>query len=287
MTRIYDLHSHSTASDGTLEPAELVRRAARQGVEVLALTDHDTTDGVAEAATAARDEGIELVPALEVSVTWRKGTVHIVALHIDPQDTALQQGLARLREFRLWRGEEIGRRLHKAGIDGALEGARAYADGPSLSRTHFARFLVDNGFAKDMGQAFRRYLGQGKPGHVPGDWATLEEAVGWITGAGGQAVVAHPARYKLTRTKLGELLEAFKECGGIGLEVVSSSHNREERAAMARLAEKFGLYGSVGSDFHTPGNPYVELGRHLDLPTGCAPIWETWDAPDTAAGGMV
>lgn len=279
MPSIYDLHSHSTASDGTLRPRDLVYRAAGAGVRVLALTDHDTTEGVGEAASAADETGMELVAGVEISVTWDGKTVHIVGLRIDTDNQALQKGLARLREFRDWRAEEIGRRLAKRNIDGAFEGAKALSNGRLISRTHFARFLVQQGIAKDEREVFRHYLTQGNPGHVPGRWAELAEAVAWIRGAGGQAVIAHPARCRMTRSKLRRLIGEFKAAGGTALEVVSGSHSRDDYLTMARHARDFSLMCSAGSDFHGPENPWIELGRLPALPHGCVPVWRGWDAP--------
>lgn len=287
MTLHYDLHSHSTASDGSLSPEALVERAAAQGVDVLALTDHDTTDGIAAARAAATATGLRLVAGVEVSVTWSHQTIHIVGLRVDPDDAALQAGLRRLGEFRRWRGEEIARRLGKAGIAGAYEGARAHAGGEILSRTHFARFLVESGHAPDVRRVFKRFLVSGRPGHVPGDWASLEEAVAWIRGAGGQAVLAHPARYRLSSGRRRQLIGEFRDCGGSGIEVVSGSHGPEDVRVMARFAEEFGLYASCGSDYHGPQNAYMELGSLPALPPGCRPIWESWSgaAEHAAAAG--
>lgn len=279
MSLLHDLHTHSTASDGTLAPAELVRRAAEAGVDVLALTDHDETCGLAEAATAARRYGIGFVPGAEISVTWNGMTIHIVGLHIRADAPALQAGLAKLREFRNWRAEEMGRRLAKAGITGAYEDARARAGGRIVSRTHFAQFLVANGHAKDLRQVFRKFLKRGKPGHVPGQWASLEEAVGWIRAAGGVAVLAHPARYDLTMTRLRKLAGTFVEAGGGAIEVVSGSHSRDDCFKMAQLARQFDLPASAGSDYHGPEHPWIELGRLPPLPDGCTPVWEGWSAP--------
>ncbi len=275
----HDLHSHSTASDGTLAPRELVRRAAAQGVEVLALTDHDITEGLAEATRAAADVGIRLVPGVEISVSWNRQTVHIVGLQIDPEQPELAAGLAGLREFRDWRAEEIGRRLARAGIDGAYEGARARSNGRLISRTHFARFLVDCGHFDDVRKVFKHYLVAGKPGHVAGEWASLEQALGWIHAAGGQAVVAHPARYKMTRSKRLRLLGEFRELGGAALEVVSGSHSRDDCFVMGRHARDLGLLASAGSDYHGPEHPWLELGRMPPLPEGCTPVWADWPAP--------
>ncbi len=275
----YDLHSHSTASDGTLAPRELVRRAAAAGVQVLALTDHDITEGLAEASRAADDAGIRLVPGVEISVSWNRQTVHIVGLQIDPEQLELKTGLAELRNFRDWRAEEIGRRLARSGIDGAFEGARARSNGRLISRTHFARYLVDLGHFDDVRKVFKHYLVAGKPGHVPGEWASLEQALGWIHAAGGQAVVAHPARYKMTRSKRLRLLGEFRELGGAALEVVSGSHSRDDCFVMGRHARDLGLLASVGSDYHGPEHPWLELGRMRPIPEGCTPVWADWPAP--------
>ena len=272
----YDLHTHSTASDGTLAPAELVARASGAGVEVLALTDHDTTEGLAEGGAAADAAGLVLVPGVEISVTWSSRVVHVVGLGIDPADAALQEGLAGLRRFRAWRAEEIGRRLERAGVSGAFEGARALSNGRLISRTHFARFLVAGGHAPDMRRVFRRFLTRGNPGHVPGAWADLEAAVGWIRSAGGQAVIAHPARYPFTRTRLRQLIGEFRECGGEGIEVVSGSHGRDDTFTAARHARDFRLLASAGSDYHGPEHPWLELGRLPPLPDGCRPVWHDW-----------
>ncbi len=276
MSSVFDLHSHSTASDGTLSPDDLVRRAAGAGVGVLALTDHDTTEGIAAARSAARQAAIELVAGVEVSVTWNGSTVHVVGLRLDPDDTALAAGLAGLREFRVWRAEEIGRRLEKKGIRGALEGARRWSNGRLISRTHFARFLVQQNQAKDEREVFKHFLVKGKPGHVPGQWARLEQALGWIRGAGGQAVLAHPARYKMTRSKLRRLIGEFKDLGGVALEVVCGSHSRDDNFVMAGHARDFKLLSSMGSDFHNPDMPWIELGRLHPLPEGCVPVWRDW-----------
>ena len=265
------------ASDGTLSPQELVALAASRGVRVLALTDHDTLDGLAEAQAAADDAGIVLSPGVEISVTWGGRTIHIVALWIDPEDEQLRLGLGRLREYRQWRAEEIGRRLAKVGIRGAFEGAKSFSNQRLIGRTHFARFLVQRGYAANEREVFKSYLVKGKPGHVSGDWASLEEAVGWIRAAGGQAVIAHPARYRFTRAKLLRLIGQFKELGGVGIEVVSGSHSRDDRLVFAGHARDQGLLASAGSDFHGPENPWVELGRLDPLPAVCTPIWSSWE----------
>lgn len=269
----YDLHCHSTASDGSLSPTELVRRAIEQGVDVLALTDHDGTEGINEAKQAAGNTDLLLIAGVEISVTWGGTTIHIVGLNVDVEHPVLQQGLATMRNYRIGRAEEIAKRLDKAGISGALEGAKKYASDVMLGRAHFAQFLVEYGHAKDISDVFKRYLVRNKPGYVPGQWATLSEAVSWITEAGGQAVIAHPARYKITATKLRRLISEFKEAGGIGFEVVSGRQHPEEVKHMAKLAEQFDLLASCGSDFHTPDNQWVELGHLSNLPRSCTPIW--------------
>jgi len=283
---IYDLHAHSYYSDGALSPTELVVRAAANGVQVLALTDHDVTDGVPEAQAAAVQAGIVLVPGVEISVTWCAQTVHIVGVQVDIANPELQAGLARLREFREWRAEEIGRRLARAGIPGAIEDARRRAQRGLVSRTHFAQFLVAAGYAADVRSVFRKYLVHGKPGYVPGAWAGLDEAIGWIRAAGGQAVLAHPARYRITATRLKKLLGEFRDTGGAAIEVVSGSHSRDDMFRFAQLANSYDLLASSGSDFHAPQNHYMDLGRLPRLPDGCTPVWLAWGASAPAAASL-
>jgi len=279
-----DLHTHSTASDGTLTPRELVERAAGQGVEVLALTDHDTVAGLDEAEDAARDHGVTLVPGVEASVSWNGRTLHIVGLGIDRSCARLRTGLAGLLAYREERAAEIARRLERAGWAGALAGARAEASGELVGRTHFARFLVKRGAAKDLRGVFKHFLVQGKPGYVPGQWASLDAAVGWIRDAGGQAVIAHPARYRLTCSTMKRLLQEFRACGGLGIEVVSGSHSRDDEFTFARWAREQQMVASAGSDYHGPDSPWIELGRLPALPEGCRPIW---DLPDFAGSSQV
>jgi predicted metal-dependent phosphoesterase TrpH len=283
MNKVPDLHTHSTASDGTLTPAALVRRAVAAGVPILALTDHDTTEGIAEAVDVAADLGLDFVPGVEVSVTWAGRTIHVIGLGIDLNHPELVQGLAGILEFRSWRAEEMGRRLAKTGIEGAYAGALALSNGRLVGRTHFARWLVERRVEATERDVFKRFLVSGKPGYVAGDWASLEQAVGWIRASGGQAVIAHPARYKLTRTKLLELIGRFRELGGVGLEVVCGSHGRDDAFNFARHAREQRLLASAGSDFHGPQltltpQPWIDLGRLPALPTGCTPIWHDWPA---------
>ena len=283
MKYLYDLHTHSIASDGTLSPADLVKRAHNRGVNVLALTDHDSTEGVTEAQDMALRLGIDLVPGVEISVNWDPYVIHVVGLGIETSCQELQQGLLRLREQREERAIEMGRRLHKKGIEGAYEGAKELCNGYLISRTHFARFLVDKGYVDDVSKVFSKYLVSGKPGYVPGNWASLEEVVTWIKAAGGQAVIAHPARYPFTRTKLRNLLGEFKELGGEAIEVVSGNYTRDNCLTMARHARDFELMGSVGSDFHGPEHSRIEIGRMMQLPDGVVPIWHNWNQPELAA----
>lgn len=276
MTPRYDLHTHTWHSDGTLSPAELVARAHRQGVTVLAVTDHDVTDGIPPARVAATELGLTLIPGVEISVTWQAQTVHVVGLGIDPNDGALQAGLTRLRACRQWRAQEIGRRLNRHRISGAFEGAARAARGAVISRVHFARFLMEQGHVANMRQAFRRYLADGGPAYVPGRWAELNEAVEWIRKAGGQAVLAHPARYKLNRRNLRRLLINFKDGGGVAVEVVSGCHSRQEVERFGTLARQYNLLASVGSDYHGPEKPWVELGKGPAPPSDCTPVWRVW-----------
>lgn len=277
MQKTPDLHSHSTASDGTLTPTQLVARAVSAGVEVLALTDHDTTAGLDEADAAAASTDLCLVPGVELSVTWGGRTIHIVGLQLERGCAELQSGLERLLAYREWRAQEIGRRLARHGIADGYAGAKALARGELVGRTHFARFIVQQGRAKTVNEVFKRFLTHGKPGHVAGEWASLEEAVGWILAARGQAVIAHPGRYGFTRTKIRHLIGAFRELGGAGIEVISGSHSRDDAFVFARHAREGGLLASAGSDYHGPEEPWIELGRLPALPPGCRPIWSDWE----------
>lgn len=274
----YDLHCHSTASDGVLRPAELVRRAAKQGVDVLALTDHDDIGGLAEAAATASALGVRFVNGVEISVTWRGVTVHVVGLNIDPAHPALRAGLDSIQAGRHARAVRIASELARHGIAGALEGAQRFADNPTLiGRTHFARFLVEQGVCKDVRTVFRKFLVRGRPGYVPHEWTTLENAVAWITESGGQPVLAHPGRYDLKGKAMRQLMGDFKALGGVGVEVVTGSHTPDQFSLFAELAAHFGLLASRGSDFHAPGEHGRELGGIPQLPVKCLPIWHNWD----------
>jgi predicted metal-dependent phosphoesterase TrpH len=276
MSLIYDLHAHSTASDGTLSPAELMQHAHAAGVNVMALTDHDTTAGIAEARDTATQLGMEFIPGIELSVTWDNRTVHIVGLGIDENSEPIQAGIKKLMEFRQWRAEEIGRRLEKAGYPDMYEKAKAYSNGRLIGRVHFARALVAAGHADTVGAVFKKFLVGGKPGFVPGAWAELGDVVKWIREAGGRAIIAHPARYDMTRTKLRQLIADFKELGGEGFEVCSGSHSKDDVNTMAQHARDFDLLASAGSDFHGPENPWVNLGQLAPIPQGLKPVWHDW-----------
>src|SRR5690625_4387340 len=272
-----DLHSHSTVSDGTLAPQDVAQRAHDHGVQLWALTDHDEVGGLPAAQAAAQELGIQFIPGVEVSVTWLDKTVHIVGLNIDFTDQQLIDSLAYVRRGRTVRAQKIGQLLAEQGIEGAYEGALSYATNPELvSRTHFARFLVDNGHCKDMGEVFRRYLGDHKAAYVSMQWATLEESVRWITSAGGKAVIAHPGRYNFTEQQFELLYQPFKDYGGVGIEVVTGSHPQKEYAHFAQVARRFGFEASCGSDFHWPREGRMDIGKVPPLPRGLTPIWHDW-----------
>jgi predicted metal-dependent phosphoesterase TrpH len=273
----YDLHCHSTCSDGLVTPADVVRRAAARGVNVLALTDHDDVAGLDEAADAARSARLAFVPGAELSVSWDEHTIHVVALGVDASEPTLVTGLASIRSGRDARARRIADALEKAGIAGAWDGAMRYVTSQRLiSRAHFARFLVDAGHVRDMKDVFRRYLAPGLPGYVQHAWATLAEAIAWIHAAGGQAVLAHPARYRVTAAGMRRLLAEFRDRGGDAIEVVSPSHTAEDVARFAALARTYGLMASLGSDWHGPDESFVDFGDLGDLPDGLTPVWAAW-----------
>ena len=270
-----DLHCHSVVSDGTLTPEALAERAAANGVELWALTDHDEIGGQARAAAAAKSASMRYVTGVEISVTFLGKTVHIVGLGIDTDNADLREGLERTRGGRRLRAQDMAEGLAKVGIKGAFEGALQYVGNPDLiSRTHFARHLVETGVCKDTNEVFRKYLTDGKPGFVEHRWATLKDAVGWITGASGMAVIAHPARYKFTPNEEFALFTEFKGHGGRGVEVVTGSHSAAEYVTYAATAQEFGLAASRGSDFHSPLESHTELGTLPYLPGGLTPVWE-------------
>lgn len=271
-----DLHSHSIVSDGTLTPSQLVDHAAAQGVRVLALTDHDDIAGLDEASEAAARHGIAFINGVEISVTWNKRTIHVVGLKVSPDYLPLVEGLAGIRAGRHTRAQGMAAGLDKIGIAGSLEGAYLHAKRGIISRSHFARFLVETGHAKDVAAVFKKYLVKGKPGYFEHRWASLEDAIGWIAGSGGIAVLAHPGRYDLGRTNLLTLLAEFRALGGAGIEVVTGSHTPDQYRQFAQLAHQFDLLASMGSDYHGPGQTYIDMGRLPDLPSGCVPVWHDW-----------
>ena len=281
----YDLHCHSTISDGLLSPTDLVARAFERGVKFLALTDHDDISGLPEAAMAAARHGMHFINGVEISVTWRSYTLHIIGLRINPAYKPLAEGLQNIRSGRGARAELIAESLARSGISGALAGAYQYANNQGIiGRTHFARFLVEYGYCKDVRSVFKNYLVKGKPGYVPHQWASLPDAVSWIRGSGGVAVLAHPGRYTAARKGMGqktlrELLGEFVDLGGQGIEVVCGSHSPEQYVEFARYANEFNLLASCGSDFHGPGESYRDLGRLPDFPLNCRPVWQAWE-PD-------
>ena len=272
-----DLHCHSTASDGLLKPEALVARAAANGVEILALTDHDGMSGLAEARAKAESEGVRFVNGVEISVTWEGTTVHIVGLQIDPEDPILRAGLESIREGRATRAQKMGEALAAAGVPDSLAGAKIYAENPSLiSRSHFARHLVKTGRAPDVKSVFQRYLVKGKPGFVPHQWASLGDAVSWIRASGGVAVVAHPGRYNFSKPELHAFLAEFRDSGGAGIEVVTGSHSPEQYFEFARIAREFGFTASRGSDYHGKGESRADLGALPQLPDDLKPVWHDW-----------
>ena len=272
-----DLHSHSTASDGLLPAAEVARRAAQNGVDMLALTDHDNLAGLAPARAVADEFGMGFVNGVEVSIEWGGLQVHILGLAFDADDQALGDGLAAIRSGRVARAQRMSAELEKIGIAGAFDGAMRHAENPSLiSRAHFARYLVEIGVCKDVRSVFDAYLVPGRPGYVDHRWATLADSVGWIKGAGGVAAVAHPGRYKFSRPELRRFLDEFKALGGQAIEVISGSHSAENVALFGRLAREYGFLASCGSDFHGPGESYVDLGKLAPLPAGLTPVWESF-----------
>ena len=272
-----DLHCHSNVSDGTLSPAELAARAATNGVDVWALTDHDEVGGIAEARAAAEDLGIRFIAGVEISITFAGKTVHIVGLNIDEQHPDLQGGLASVREGRVRRGQQIAMQLELTGLSNVFEGALKYAKNPSLiGRTHFARYLVELGVQPTVSDVFRHYLVEGKPGFVPHRWTTLQEAVSWIRAAGGRAVIAHPGRYSFDLMQFDALLAEFSALGGEGIEVITGSHTPDQFGEYAALVRRTGMLASRGSDFHGPEESRVDLGSLPYLPADLKPVWHDW-----------
>ena len=272
-----DLHCHSTVSDGVLAPAAVASYARKAGVDVWALTDHDEVGGIAQARAAAENNAMQFVPGVEISITWAGATVHIVGLQIDETNPTLLQGLASTRSGRDARGREIATQLAAAGIPDAYDGALKFVGNPDLmSRTHFARYIVDCGKCANIPEVFRKYLSEGKPGYVEHRWASLESAVHWIRGAGGIAVIAHPGRYHYSDTAQGALFDQFKQLGGAAIEVVTGSHTPDQYARYARLANDYGFLASRGTDFHAPGEARADFKLLPPLPSNVKPVWHDW-----------
>ena len=275
---IYDLHSHTTASDGLLTPEALVQRAVEMRVGILAITDHDTVAGIAAAreAVSRLQLPLRLISGVEISTIWENHEIHIVGLGVDEHNPQLAEFLAQQSERRVQRAALIAERLEKAHIPGALEGAMRHANGGEVTRGHFARFLVECGKANTMADVFKKYLAKGKTGYVPPQWCTIEQAIDVIHHSGGQAVLAHPGRYDLSAKWLKRLLAQFAENGGDAMEVAQCQQAPNERTQLASYAQQFNLLASQGSDFHMPC-AWIELGRKLWLPAGVVPVWQNWD----------
>ncbi len=265
-------------SDGVLLPQEVARRAHANGVTLWALTDHDILDGIPAARAEAQVLGMRFIAGVEISVTWGGHTVHVVGLNVDDTYAPLVEGLRTVRGGRSERAREMGRRLDQVlGTEGSYEGALAYASNPALiSRTHFARYLIEQGRCSSMQAVFSRYLGEGMPAHVPMQWSTLEQAVSWIHAAGGRAVIAHPGRYDYSPAQFDALFEEFRELGGEGIEVVTGSHTPDQYREYARVARRYGFLASCGSDFHSPREARIDLGKLPPLPDGLTPVWHDW-----------
>jgi predicted metal-dependent phosphoesterase TrpH len=272
-----DLHCHSTVSDGLLPPSDVARRAHDGGVTLWSLTDHDEIGGQAAAREAAESLGMRYVNGVEISVTWASRTLHMVGLNVDIACAALTQGLEQTRHGRLARAQEIGRQLALAGVPDTYEGALKYVGNPDLiSRTHFARHLVESGVAKSVSDVFARYLSEGKPGYVPHRWASLPDAVSWVKAAGGTPVIAHPGRYRYTPLEFAALFDEFKSLGGDAIEVVTGSHTPDQFREYADVARRYGFRASRGSDFHDPAESYTVLGGLPQLPADLTPVWQDW-----------
>lgn len=273
-TAVYDLHCHSTASDGSLSPSQLVGRAREKGVTTLALTDHDTTAGLAEASLAAVVQDLKLIAGIELSANYHSHCLHIVGLNINPANEILQAGIALQHQLRAERAKQIAAKLVKKRLPDPYPSVIAAAGNGEITRLHFADFLVAQGIVSDQQQAFDRYLSKGKPGYVPTQWAGMAETVNWISAAGGVAILAHPLRYNLSHKWLNRVLDDFKQAGGMAVEVVTGRASAEDIRISAGFAIRHQLLASVGSDFHSPENQWVELGRLANLPSGLKPVWE-------------
>jgi predicted metal-dependent phosphoesterase TrpH len=274
---IVDLHSHSTASDGVLSPLALVQRAEQQGVTLMAITDHDSMDGYLQVRGQYESESLRLIPGVEFSCLWSKALIHVLGLNVDSEHPILREGLAMQQAARVTRAQVIADRLSKLGFDGSLEYVTQLVGDGQIGRPHFAEFLVKQGHVDSMDQAFKRYLGAGKPGDVKQHWPALVKVIEWIKASGGVAVLAHPLHYKMTATKLRALLTDFSEAGGDAIEVINGRQTKDNTQYLAQLAEKYNLMSSVGSDFHRPATYSCELGMAGELPKNCVPVWTAFN----------
>ncbi|MBX2868383.1 MAG: PHP domain-containing protein [Acidiferrobacterales bacterium] len=268
-----DLHTHSTASDGSLTPTQLIAKALEQNLRYLGLTDHDTTAGLAEAQLAAKNTELEVVNGIELSAKFESRTVHIIGLGIDPENLALQQLIADAQQSRAQRAIEIGRKLEQSGITDAYAATVEMAGTDILGRGHFAQMLVNRGLAKNFKKVFKRYMVRGKPGYVSANWCTMDQAISTIHQAGGAAVLAHPLRYGLSNRQIELLVAAFADCAGDGLEMISGNTSQKEISCVKKLADKHQLSASIGSDFHGPDKPWATLGQLAELPEDCKTVW--------------
>ena len=276
MSLVYDLHTHTTASDGELPPEALIIKAKENGIDVIAITDHDTTAGIPQAAAEADKQNIKMLIGIELSVSWMDKNFHIVGLDIDPDNPALKESLNNTRDLREQRAVEIGRRLDKHGVSNAYNEARELAGLQTITRSHFARVLIEQGFAKDSREVFKKYLIHNKPGYVKTEWIEMETGLKLIKESGGVAILAHPLRYNITASWLRKFLTAFKAAGGEGIEVVTGSSSADEIKTTASFAKRFELTGSAGSDFHGFDNTWVKLGQLAPMPRSVMPVWENW-----------
>jgi 3',5'-nucleoside bisphosphate phosphatase len=268
-----DLHNHSYYSDGLLSPSEVVRLASKVSCDLFSLTDHDTTDGIAEAKLEADKVGLNLINGVEISALWRNMAIHIVGLGVEVNNDALQAGLEHNKELRKIRAEKIALSLWRSGIKDALEKAQNLSGGYMLTRTHFAQMLIQEGYCKDMKSVFRRYLTGKKPGGVRVEWKNFDEVINWIQSAGGKAFIAHPFRYRMTNTKIKKLIRDFKEASGDGFEVVNANSSREEITLANQWSEEHDLLASCGSDFHGWPNQRVQIGHLSEMPNPKRAIW--------------
>ncbi|MDC1109528.1 PHP domain-containing protein [Methylophilaceae bacterium] len=274
---IIDLHCHSNVSDGLLSPAELMSHAAENNVQAIALTDHDDIAGLSEASITAKSLNIIFINGVEISVTWKKRTLHIVGLNFDKDNKLLFQGLKKIRDGRYKRAQLMADGLGMAGIQGAMDGAKSYAKNSTIGRIHFAQFLVAQGYAKDISTVFKKFLTPGKPGYVDHEWISLEESIRLINGAGGDAIIAHPGRYDMGNKLYPKLFQEFKDLGGTGVEVMSGSQDPSQANYFSKLAANYNLFSSCGSDFHGKGISHRALGNVRSLPNDSIPIWTKWD----------